>query len=987
MKRMYVRVFTILLALLCALPCASFFAFADSDVSVGAEYAAVPAYGTLKEEAVGDTEETIRFVRIPYVGSYTPASGTTQAVMTGNCNRFLQIKHAELKNKGAYIIEVAYRPHTNRTGNTVAEALFDRFTVTTASGGRQEDAGRDLVFYKINLNDGSLDLGVGAKLVSGAAGMTLDKWNTVQVVFYNANANYEVYVNGALYGYQYNPKLTVSSEKGEHAYFNCTDVTVGADRFIPVRCTRLSSYTEKDLGDETNYIDVRDVKITETQDVSVTLDGKTRHFAKSLGLPLIDGSKTLLYAEVKNPNKPIYYTSETILTDLEDGAVINTRFMDMKSVENAHSMRTEAPYGLRFLTAISKSDYEQLKADGLVKRIKFGTVIFQKEKMKADVLNVETLSELQHLDVALDGEDWYEDYEVNFSHVFAGAIVNLKEQNYDTPFAGIGYVKLVMRDGSVVTSFAESKKGNIGSKTLALAAHEALMKYPDLDAKTTAELKKYAAKAAIDLQGLNVLAMGDSLFSGSKGTDGPKQWINLLGNRFGWNLTNLGIGGASISYQPDRLIDEKPIRNASIYNLLFNHNSSYRYGSRANSVYYNCGAPSGKAADVDIIILQAGSNDYGPKVQAPIGTVGSTEPNTFLGAWKLVVDRLLVEYPNATVVMMTAWENSNQGREDGANAIEYTSSVVTLYNELYKGHDRVRLIDAGSPAVSGVDMRNSEFRSKYAHDSFHLNDDGMILMANSMIPYLEEIALERKMLKETTLRGIDVLAIGDSLFGGHSLPAGKQWLELLATQYDWNLTNLGVNGWTVAYNPGAYADQSKVRTSMYDKLMNDSKFKFGTKESMYYSYGNPSGNAEDVDLIFLEGGWNDYGHGLPLGTATDTGGSTYMGAVNSMVAKLLETYPNARVVLITSWHTSGVRADGAKRMDFVADGMKAVVAANYADNDRVALIDAGNPTVTGVLMGNEEWASEYAMDAAHLNEKGMAFMAEKMPNLIWRLIP
>ncbi len=990
MKTTCIRALSFVLAVLCVLPAVALLTFADVEggakPTVGAVYAAVPEYASEMSEE-GDPKS---FVRVPYVGSYTAPSGSAQAIMKGNCDRFLQIKHASIEKGNAYVIELSYRPHGNGFGDAFAEALFDRFSLTTGSGERKEDAGRDLLFYKINLTNGSLDLGAGAKRFAGVKGLVRDQWNTVRIVFYSANANYEVYVNGALYGYQYDPKLTVSTEKGEHGYYNCKDVTIEENRFIPVKCNRLSYFTETDLDGKTNYIDVRDVKITKTEDVAVTLNGKERHFAKDVGLSLADGDKTLLYAEVKNPERPIYYTSETLLTDVKAGAVINTSYMDIKGLDGVNSMRLEDPHGLRFLTLVNRADYEKLKADGHVKRIGLGTVIFPIEKLGANVLTADVLENLHHLDVPVENEQWYEDYKANLSYVFAGAIADFKEKNYDTPFAGVGYVKMVMRDGSVVTAFSENTKDSMVQKTLARAAQEELLRNSSLDAKTKEALKKYMANSAIDLEGLNVLAMGDSLFQGAANSNGFYQWINMLGRQYHWNLTNLGIGGASISWQPDRLIEGEKIPNASMYDLLFNHFDKYHFGSddKDDARYYNCGKPSGRCEDVDIILLQAGSNDYGPKVQAPVGTVDSTDHTTFLGAWRLVMDKLLELYPNATVVMMTAWENGNQGREDNANAIEFTSSVGTLYEAVYKENDRVRFIDSGDPDVSGVNMRDADFKKKYAHDSFHLNDEGMALMAEAMLPYLKEIATERRMKKEAALQGLDVLAIGDSLFGGHSLADGEQWLEILASQYDWNFTNLGANGWTVAYNPGAYANPSQVRTSMYHKLMNDANFKFGSTGRGYYTHGNPSGNAADVDLIFLEGGWNDFGWGIPLGSATDTAGDTYMGAINSMVAELLRTYPNARVVLITAWHREDIRAkDGANRLDFVANGMKQVVAANYAENDRVVLLDAGDPEVSGIRIGDEAWKKQYAIDAVHLNEKGMVLMAQNMKDLLWQLAP
>lgn len=235
------------------------------------------------------------------------------------------------------------------------------------------------------------------------------------------------------------------------------------------------------------------------------------------------------------------------------------------------------------------------------------------------------------------------------------------------------------------------------------------------------------------------------------------------------------------------------------------------------------------------------------------------------------------------------------------------------------------------------------------------------------------------------LQGLHVLAIGDSLFGGHTLTRDQQWLGLLAEQCNWSLTNLGQNGWTVAYNPDAYADPSQVRASMYDHLMNDSSYQYGNTK--YYNTGTATqSTAEDVDIIFLEGGWNDYGWGIPLGTVADTDGSTYLGALKCMTEKLLTDYPNATIVYVTAWHTSGTRSDGASRMDFIANGMKSLCSEVYADNDRVCLIDAGDPSVSGVQMSDATWFKTYAIDNPHLNAEGMKIMAKNMIAQIWSVL-
>lgn len=234
---------------------------------------------------------------------------------------------------------------------------------------------------------------------------------------------------------------------------------------------------------------------------------------------------------------------------------------------------------------------------------------------------------------------------------------------------------------------------------------------------------------------------------------------------------------------------------------------------------------------------------------------------------------------------------------------------------------------------------------------------------------------------------MNVLAIGDSLFHGDFLEDNQTWIALLAQECDWNLTNLGRDGWTVAYNPGAYPAGSNVRTSIYDKLMNDPNYKYGS--SGYYNYGYPASKSnEDVDIILLEGGTNDYGWGIPLGHTFQMTEETYLGALNLIVNELLVRYPNAKVVFVTSWHNTGSKPNG-DRMGFVADGMKALLEDNFADNARVDLIDAGNPEVTGVNMADASFRAQYGKsetDVNHLNAEGMKMMATSMLPLIWEVM-
>lgn len=79
-----------------------------------------------------------------------------------------------------------------------------------------------------------------------------------------------------------------------------------------------------------------------------------------------------------------------------------------------------------------------------------------------------------------------------------------------------------------------------------------------------------------------------------------------------------------------------------------------------------------------------------------------------------------------------------------------------------------------------------------------------------------------------------------------------------------------------------------------------------------------------------------------------------MGAVNAMVEKLLSAYPNAKIVLLASWHVEESR-HGVERMGFFENAMKAAYSTNYASNERVVLLDAGDPKMSGVHMMDTTW--------------------------------
>ena len=250
------------------------------------------------------------------------------------------------------------------------------------------------------------------------------------------------------------------------------------------------------------------------------------------------------------------------------------------------------------------------------------------------------------------------------------------------------------------------------------------------------EIDPMILKMREDLKGLNVLVLGDSQMAGAR--DVPNQWCNLLGVECGWNMTNLGISGMTVSLTDKNYNEDGSLHKESMYEYLFlkRQEAVYYWGSR-KFTYFDCGELSRKPEDVHVIFLQGGNNDFGPDIAAPLGVWGEKDPGTFMGAWQLVVDRLMEEYPNAIIIFIPPFEYGENERT------WYTRNIKTMYDEYQKDEaysDRIYYIDAGVPSVSGVEILRESWRNEHAYDSFHLKASGMRIMADNLLPYIWEIA-------------------------------------------------------------------------------------------------------------------------------------------------------------------------------------------------------------------------------------------------------
>lgn len=699
-------------------------------------FSLVPTYNSVR------IEDGNSYAHIPYIGKCIVTSGSGNE---GNPDNSLRLNHASVSPEiGSFIVEADYRIHYEDVSALVdyADTHSDptvqcQFSTVSAAQNPNDANVNFRGLYKISLRTGHLS---GMGTYTGADGLVQDQWNTVRLVIDPVNGVYSTYVNGVLYateGY-------FGGDSNED--LGLRNITIPADKLIIAKCNKtIGSFVNDPEAEIYSYVDVDNVKIYPVPEVAVTVNGENRTVYDMSLISLEREGKTFLWAEVSEKGGESYVTYSPSLVASE-GLRVTGFYMDF--APHTASFRMGDVKGLRFVSKVSAADYEALKANPLVKEIRMGTVIVPTlyKGVSPQNLTADGFPGLKMLHFPLENETWYTGASLADYHLMAASIVNIKESNYNYEFSGIGYMIVTMQDGTELrlsTAGAKDVVGVTASKcavdllSLGLLSEEdraTLAPFADAYDPTPVESMKK------DLEGLNVLAIGDSTFAGDE-FGWAWQWINWMGSDLSWNLTNLSYGGSSISHKEGQ-------GQASIVYRLQNE-EEFKFGGSNNDKpwrYTTPGALGGKAEDVDLIIISAGFNDYGGSgILAPLGekTLENRDTTTFIGAWNVVLDMLQEQYSNAKILIVNQWHldtaYASASRGDTITCYEYTNSIADMYNAYYCDNDRIFLLDSGDPDISGIYMMDPAFRAENSRtpgDVFHLNKTGMEKMKNAVLPYI-----------------------------------------------------------------------------------------------------------------------------------------------------------------------------------------------------------------------------------------------------------
>lgn len=131
--------------------------------------------------------------------------------------------------------------------------------------------------------------------------------------------------------------------------------------------------------------------------------------------------------------------------------------------------------------------------------------------------------------------------------------------------------------------------------------------------------------------------------------------------------------------------------------------------------------------------------------------------------------------------------------------------------------------------------------------------------------------------------------------------------------------------------------------------------------------------SDDLDIVAVFGGTNDWYTSAPLGTATDMDNTTFYGALNVMIPGLLSKYPEGDIVFITPMNsayggkiTDNQNSAGATMKQYV-DAIKERCA--YHGIPILDLFTKSGMDIAHVTAGGTTW-THWTADGVHPNANG-----------------
>ena len=212
----------------------------------------------------------------------------------------------------------------------------------------------------------------------------------------------------------------------------------------------------------------------------------------------------------------------------------------------------------------------------------------------------------------------------------------------------------------------------------------------------------------MNLQGLKINFLGDSITEGHGCSSVEKQFTSLIAAQYGAVTRCYGIGGTRLAKQT------KPSDNPR---------HDLDFPSRVAEM----------DPDADLIVVFGGTNDFGHG-DAPFGEFSDRTADTFCGALHVLYTALLEKYPDKQIMVMTPLHRSSENIPNmhGKVLAEYVD-MIRKAAEYYS----LPLLDLW--AVSGIQPAVPVMKEKYMPDGLHPNDAGHVLLTNKIAKFIENL--------------------------------------------------------------------------------------------------------------------------------------------------------------------------------------------------------------------------------------------------------
>lgn len=209
----------------------------------------------------------------------------------------------------------------------------------------------------------------------------------------------------------------------------------------------------------------------------------------------------------------------------------------------------------------------------------------------------------------------------------------------------------------------------------------------------------------MELHGLKINFLGDSITEGHGTSAEDKQFTSLIAARYGAVTRCYGIGGTRIARQ--RRPSENPRHDLD-------------FPSRVSEM----------DADADVIAVFGGTNDFGHG-DAPFGDFANRTADTFCGALHVLFNELLERYPDAAVFAMTPLHRS------GEDVPNMHGKVLKDYVDMIrKAAEYYSLPVLDLFAESGIQPAVPVMKEKYMPDGLHPNDAGHAILTDKIAKFI-----------------------------------------------------------------------------------------------------------------------------------------------------------------------------------------------------------------------------------------------------------